>query len=506
MRKWVPLTAVLLGTAMLLIDVTIVNVALPAVAGSLHTSFASLQWVVDAYALALAALLLGTGALADGIGHRRVYVVGLGLFAVASLVCGLAPNAGALIAARAVQGIGGAAMFATTFPLINNAYAGRDRGIAYGLWGSVAGASAAIGPVLGGLLVQGLSWRWVFFVNLPVSVLALVMCKRAVPADSGARRFAVDLPGTVTFTVAVAALTLGLIRTGDHGWGTATYVLLALSAVSLAMFVAVETRVSGPLMDLSLFRSPSFVGVMLAALLLNLTAFAVLTYTSIWLQSVIGLSPIQTGLTVLPLAVVSFVVAGVLGRYLHDVAPGPVIAAGLLLIGLGGLLSAVLLGEGSSWPALVPGFALTGAGVGLATPTLASTAMSAVAPQQGGMAAGAVNTMRQLGFALGIAILGTVVGSGAAASLRSGGGVPGGVDATAHALVGGQAPVLLARAGAGRGSLDHLLRVAEVHGLVRALLAVGVAGVAAAVAVSALVRKPVVAVTPAARGAVTVHG
>jgi EmrB/QacA subfamily drug resistance transporter len=505
MRKWIPLTAVLLGTFMLLVDVTIVNVALPTVAHSLHTSFSSLQWVVDAYALALAALLLGVGALADGLGHRRVYVGGLVLFAVSSLVCGLAPNAGALIAARAVQGIGGAAMFATVFPLINRAYAGRDRGIAYGLWGSVAGASAAIGPVLGGLLVEGFSWRWVFFVNLPVSVLALVMCARAVPADTGARRFAVDLPGATTFTVAAAALTLGLIRTGDHGWGAGTYLLLALSAVSLAVFVAIETRVPDPLIDLSLFRNSSFVGVMVAALLLNLTAFSVLTYTSIWLQSVIGLSPIEAGLTGLPLAGVALVVSGVLGRFLHKAAPGPIISGGLLLIGLGGLVSAVILKDGSSWPALVPGYVLIGAGVGLATPTLASAVMSAVAPQKGGMAAGAVNTMRQLGYALGIAILGSVVAAGAASSLRSSAGVTGGVGSTAHALVGGQAPVLLAHAGTARSALDHALRIAEVHGLVRGLLVVGVTGVVTAGAVFALMRRPVAVVAPAAPKAVPVR-
>src|SRR6059058_2379048 len=179
-RKWLPLLTVCLGTFMLLIDVTIVNVALPDMAKDLKTSFGSLQWVVDAYALTLAALVLGTGSIADLVGHRRAYIAGLALFAVASFVCGIAPNSGSLVAARAVQGIGGAAMFATTFALLNSNYSGRDRGVAYGLWGAVAGASAAVGPILGGVLTEGLSWRWIFFVNLPVSVLAIVLCIRSL--------------------------------------------------------------------------------------------------------------------------------------------------------------------------------------------------------------------------------------------------------------------------------------------------------------------------------------
>src|SRR4051812_35764973 len=187
MRKWLPLVTVCLGTFMLLIDVTIVNVALPDMAKDLNTSFGSLQWVVDAYALTLAALVLGTGSIADLVGHRRAYVAGLGLFAVSSLVCGISPNSGLLVAARAVQGVGAAAMFATTFALLNSNYRGRDRGMAYGMWGAVSGASAAVGPIIGGLLTEGISWRWIFFVNLPVSVIAIALCVRVL-TDAHERR------------------------------------------------------------------------------------------------------------------------------------------------------------------------------------------------------------------------------------------------------------------------------------------------------------------------------
>src|SRR5580693_589402 len=220
MRKWLPLVAVCAGTFMLLVDVTIVNVALPALAADLKTSFSSLQWVVDAYALTLAALVLGTGSVADRIGHRRVFIAGLVVFAASSLACGLASGAGLLIGARAVQGAGGAAMFATTFPLLNGAYSGRDRGTAYGIWGAVAGASAAVGPVLGGLLTQSLSWRWIFFVNPPVSVVALVASRRSLAADRPAGGTRPDVPGLVTFTLGAAATTYGLIRAAAHGWGS----------------------------------------------------------------------------------------------------------------------------------------------------------------------------------------------------------------------------------------------------------------------------------------------
>src|SRR4051794_2940959 len=221
MRKWYPLLAICLGTFMLLVDVTIVNVALPDMAVDLGTSFASLQWVVDAYALALAAVLMGVGSIADIFGHRRIYIGGLALFAIASLACGVAPNVNVLIAARAVQGIGGAAMFATTFALLNSSYQGRDRGTAYGMWGAVAGASAALGPILGGLLTQGLSWSWIFFVNLPVSVAAIVLSMLVLSGERPTHKMQVDLPGMVTFTVFAGALTFAAIRSSDDSWSSA---------------------------------------------------------------------------------------------------------------------------------------------------------------------------------------------------------------------------------------------------------------------------------------------
>lgn len=487
MRKWWPLVAVCLGTFMLLIDVTIVNVALPAMARSLSTSFASLQWVVDAYALALAALLLGIGSIADLVGHRRAYLAGLALFAVASLVCGLAPDAAMLITARAVQGIGAAAMFATTFALLNSSYQGRDRGTAYGLWGAVSGASAAIGPIIGGLLTEGISWRWIFFVNLPVSVLAIALSLRVLPVDRPVRERHVDVAGMVLFTIAAAALTFGLIRANEDGWANPRiYGLLVISALALATFVLVQARSRHAMLDLELFGNRAFLGTLIAALLLNFAAFAYFTYTSIWLQSVLGLSPIQAGLTGLPLSIASFAVSAGIGRYLHRGAPGPIIGTGMILIGLGAVLNALLVGSHSSWPALVPGFVIVGAGVGLATPTLSSSAMAAVAVERGGMAAGTINTARQLGFAIGIAVLGTFFATRAGQAI-SDTGRPG-ATGIAHALAGGQAQGLLAKAGAGRPALDATLRTAAAAGLDVAFWVAGIAGIAAGLAVLVLVR------------------
>ncbi|MDQ6851210.1 MAG: MFS transporter [Actinomycetota bacterium] len=499
MRKWLPLFTVCLGTFMLLIDVTIVNVALPDMARELKTSFSSLQWVVDGYALTLAALVLGAGSIADRIGHRRAYSGGLALFAIASLACGLAPNSEALIIARAVQGVGAAAMFATTFALLNSSYSGRDRGTAYGMWGAVAGASAAIGPIIGGILTQGVSWRWIFFVNLPVSILAIALCSLVLTDVHAPIRVRVDLPGMVTFTAAAALATYALIRATDHGWASATtWATLLGAAVLLAVFVAIEARSDHAMLDLTLLRNRSFAGILIGGLLLTFAAFAMFTYTSIWLQSVLGLSPIEAGLVGLPLSVASFVVSAGIGRFLHNSAPGPIIGGGLLLIGVGGMVGAVLVHGAASWPQLLPGLLVTGIGVGLATPTLSSAAMSAAPAQRGGMAAGAANTARQLGFAFGIAALGSVFSS-RAQSVLADHSVP---DAAgvARALAGGQSAALLRHVpGGARASLSDALHAASVAGVQSTLAVSGGVALIAGVIVLITVRpaaKPNQAVRP----------
>jgi EmrB/QacA subfamily drug resistance transporter len=490
MRKWLPLLAVCLGTLMLLVDVTIVNVALPAMADDLRTSFSSLQWVVDGYALALAALLLGVGSLADKLGHRKSYVGGLVLFAVASLACGLAPSAAGLVIARVVQGVGAAAMFATTVALLNSSYTGRDRGAAYGVWGAVSGAASAIGPLIGGPLTQGLSWRWIFFVNLPVSVAAIALCLLVVRDvhEPARRRF--DLVGLVTFTGAAAALTFGMIEASTSGWADPlSWGPLAAGALLVGTFCVVESRVRDPLLDLHLLRDSTFSGVLIAATVLSFSAFVQFTYTSIWLQSVLGLSPVASGLVGLPMSIASFTVSISVGRFLHAWSPRWVIAGGLSVIALGDLLAFFLVHGVAGPAALLPGFLVTGVGVGVVTPSLTSTGMSAVPPQRGGMAGGAVNTARQLGAAFGIALLGSVFTAGVRASLT--GSVLPDPDRTAAAVASGRShEIVAALPAAGRGAAGDVLKAAAAQGIDHLFLASAVVA-AVAVAVAIVMIRPV---------------
>ena len=498
MRKWLPLITVSLGTFMLLVDVTIVNVALPDMAVDLKTSFTSLQWVVDAYALVLAALVLGTGTIADKIGHRRAYVIGLVVFAISSMICGVSPNPGVLITFRAIQGLGAAAMFATTFALLNSSYQGRDRGTAYGMWGAVAGASASIGPILGGLLTQGASWRWIFFVNVPVSVVVIALCVLVLVDQNAPAQRRIDYAGMVTFTGFAAAATYAFIHANEHGWATSTTTLLLLASVAFfVLFLVIESRVDEPMIELSLLRRRSFAGVLLAALVLNFSAFAFFTYTSIWMQSVLGFGAIKTGLTGIPLSIAAFVTSAAIGRFLHGGrGAGAIIGGGLIAIGAGSLLNLALLRSENGWTGLLPGFIVAGIGVGLATPTLSSSAMAAVPIERGGMASGAVNSMRQLGYAFGIALLGTVFAARATTSFQ-GRHVPN-ANAAAHALAGGQAPGLLHAVPAqARQALDSALHAASLSGLHGAFLVAGVSGVLAGIAVLVMVRPPATAPAPA---------
>lgn len=486
MRKWLPLTAVCLGAFMLLVDVTIVTVALPDMAADMKTGFSGLQWVMDIYALALAALLLGAGSLADRIGRRRVYLGGLGLFALASLACGLASGPATLIAFRAVQGIGGAAMFATTMALLSSAYQGRDRGVAFGVWGAVNGAAAAAGPIIGGLLTEQFGWRWIFFINLPVCALAVYVTLKAVTESRDPHAKGLDLPGMVTFTTGAAAVTYALIRVGENGWTSATTLaLFALGAAAFAVFVLVELRSSRPMLDLSLFRSPTFVAVMAAALLMSGAAFGYLMYVSLWLQSAEGMGPVAAGLTMLPMSLAAFVVAAVTGKLMHGAPARLTIGGGLFLIGAGALLQGWMLDAGDGWTALVAGLAVTGVGVGMISPALAAAAMGAVPPARAGMAGGALNTARQLGMALGIAVLGAVFQSGLEDGL-AGSGQPHG---TAEALAsGGAARLLQTVPGAG-----HWVEEAFASGLRDTFWVSGAMGLAGAVILVALVRRPAAA-------------
>ena len=489
MRKWGPLVAVCLGTFMLLLDVTIVVVALPQMADSLDASLPDLQWVVDGYALALAALLLAVGALADRLGRRRVYLAGVVVFAVASVVCGLAPDAPTLVVARIVQGVGGAAMFATVLSIISATYQGKDRSVALGVWGAVSGAAAAVGPIAGGLLTDALDWRWIFFVNLPVSLVAIVMTLRVVAESKNPRARRVDVAGTVVFTVFASAAVYAMIEAGDAGWGAArTLALFGLAVLALALFIGVELRVEQPMLELALFRRASFVGVMLGAFALNAAGFAALAYSSLWLQTVLGMSPVAAGAVFLPLSGAAFVVAAVGGRLLHGVPARFTVGIGLLLIGAGAALPG-LIGIADSWTVLIPGSVLIGLGVGLVAPAVSGAALASVPPERYGMASGALNTFRQLGYAFGVAVLGSVVVARIQQVLTEH-QVPQ-PDAVGRALASGAYRQIVAQVPAtARQQAESALHAGYASGLNYAWLIAGVVGVAAGVLVLLTVRTP----------------
>jgi EmrB/QacA subfamily drug resistance transporter len=472
MRKWWPLAAVCAGACMLLVDVTIVNVALPDMARELHTTFSDLQWVIDLYALVLGALVLTVGAVADRLGRRKVYLAGLVLFAASSLTCGLAPNVGILIAARGVQGVGAAAMFATTMALISNTYSGRERGLAFGIWGAVNGAASAVGPIIGGLLTANFGWRWIFLVNLPISVLAVALTLRVVTESKDPDPKRVDLTGMMTFTVAAGALTYALIR---GAWGSAeTLALIAVTVIAVAAFIVAERRSTAPMLDLALFRNRTFTAMLLAGALLSAAAWAGMTYQSLWFQSVLGLSAIQAGLVLLPCAAAAFLVSGQVGRFLHRTSPRWMVGSGLLVIAAGALAQAIV-GQNSSWPTLIPGLVLVGVGAGLAMASLTSTAMAAVPWQRAGMAGGALSAFRQLGYAFGIAVLGEIFRAGLTRS--SGASLSG-------ALSGGQAQAVLARTPA----LSPVVHRAFADGLDLAYLVAAGLGLLGAILVFTLAR------------------
>jgi EmrB/QacA subfamily drug resistance transporter len=407
-RKWWTLIAVCIGMFMLLLDITVVNVALPDIQRSLHSSFSDLQWVVNAYALTLAAFLLTSGSLADLAGRRRVFVLGLVVFTLSSAACGLSSSPLALNLARAVQGIGGAMMFATSLALIAQAFHGKERGVAFGVYGGVIGAAVAIGPVIGGVITSTAGWSWIFFVNVPIGVLAVILTLTQVAESRDPEAKRVDWIGLVTFSGSLFLLVFALIQGNEKGWGS-TEILGCLigSAVLLALFVLAEALQERPMLDLKLFRVPAFTGASIVAFAVSSSMFAMFLYLTLYIQDVLGYDPLQAGLRFLPVTVMSFVVAPISGRLSVRVPVRLLLGGGLLLVSAG-LLTMTAVDPSSGWTVLIPGFLLAGAGIGLINPPLASTAIGVVPYTRSGMASGINNTFRQVGIATGIAGLGAV--------------------------------------------------------------------------------------------------
>jgi EmrB/QacA subfamily drug resistance transporter len=407
-RKWWTLIAVSVAIFMLLLDITVVNVALPDIQRSLHSSFSDLQWVVNAYSLTLAAFLLTAGSVADLVGRKRVFVAGLLVFTAASAVCGLSSSPLMLNLARAVQGTGGAMMFATSLALLAQAFHGKERGTAFGVFGAVTGAAVAVGPVLGGVITSGIGWKWIFFVNVPIGAVAVFVTLTQVADSRDPNATGVDWAGLVTFSGSLFLLVFALVQGNEKGWGSTEIVtLLIVALVLLVTFVLVEHLQSRPMLDLALFRRPAFAGASIVAFAISASFFAMFLYLTLYIQDVLGFSPLQAGLRFLPVTLLSFAVAPVAGKLSVRVPVRLLLGSGLLLAGFG-LLAMTTVSADSGWTTLIPGFVLGGAGIGMINPPLASTAIGVVPHERSGMASGINSTFRQVGIATGIAGLGAI--------------------------------------------------------------------------------------------------
>jgi EmrB/QacA subfamily drug resistance transporter len=406
-KNWT-LLAVSLGTFMLIVDITIVVVALPSIRTSLHTSFSEVQWTIDAYSLTLASLLLPFGSLGDILGRRRVFTGGLILFTLGSLLCALSTSGTELIVFRIIQGIGGAAIFSTSLALLAQTFHGKERGFALGIWGAVVGAAGGVGPLLGGLLTTELSWRWIFYVNLPIGVFTVAVTLLRVQEFRPPVARRIDFPGFAIFTAGLFCLVYGLIESGTRGWGSGLVVgALIAAAVLLVTFPIVERMRKQPMFDLKLFRKPTFVGGSIAAFAINGTIYAMFLYLTVYLQDGHHFSPLGTGVRLAIITVASMLVGVPAGRLSARISTRWLIGPGLLLIGVGLLLMSGLSAD-SSWTHLIPGFIVAGVGTGLVNPPLASTAVGVVAPQDAGMASGMNSTFRQIGIATAVAALGSI--------------------------------------------------------------------------------------------------
>jgi EmrB/QacA subfamily drug resistance transporter len=407
-RKWWTLVLISIATFMLLLDITVVNVALPDIQRDLDASLSSLQWVVDAYSLTLAAFLLTAGSLGDRLGRRRVFSIGFGIFTGASFLCGIAGDPTLLNLARGLQGVGGAGMFATSLALIGQEFHGKDRATAFGVWGATIGGAVAIGPLVGGVITEHLGWEWIFFVNIPIGIAAIVLTERRIANVVSPDPEPVDVPGLVTFSSALFLLIFGLIRGNPEGWGSPLIFACLGGAVALLVaFVAIEARSAHPMLDLDLFRNPAFNGVSAVAFGLSAGMFAMFLYLTIYMQGVLDYSPLEAGLRFLPLTVLSFIASPIAGALSHRIPIRVLLGAGLALVGIGLALMHGVEAD-SGWTALLAGFLVAGVGIGVTNPGIGQAAIAVVPVEKSGMGSGINTTFRQVGIATGVAALGAI--------------------------------------------------------------------------------------------------
>jgi EmrB/QacA subfamily drug resistance transporter len=422
-RKWWTLGAVAFGLFMIMLDNTVVNVALPSIQESLGLKVSELEWVVAGYALTFGAFMLTGGKLADLLGRRRMFVVGLIIFTASSLACGLAGSATILIGARVVQGLGAALMNPSTLSIITVTFPPKQRGTAIGIWAGVSALALAIGPLVGGLITEHINWNWIFFINVPIGIIAVVAAFLFIDEsrDNSAEQRP-DVPGLATSALGLFALTYALIEGNKYGWSSTRIIgAFAVAIISLVVFILLERHQRLPMLDLALFKNRTFSGANLVMLLVALAMFGVFFYISLFMQQVLDYSPTEAGAAFLPMTVLIVFLAPLAGKYSDRFGSRYLAGAGMLLLS-GSLFLFSRVGVDASYWQLLPAMLIGGTGMSLTmTPTTAA-AMSAVAMNKAGVGSAVLNSSRQVGGSLGIALIGAIIasqipaGAGAAAT------------------------------------------------------------------------------------------
>jgi EmrB/QacA subfamily drug resistance transporter len=407
-KRWQALAVLSVAYLMVVLDVSIVNVALPSIQKQLHFSTGALQWVVSGYALTFGGFLLLGGRLGDALGRRRVFMAGLALFALFSLACGLATSSGVLIATRVLQGAAGAILSPSVYSIVSVTFdEGSERNKALGVLGAVAGSGAAIGVLLGGVLTEFAGWEWIFFVNVPIALLFVPRVVTESRAPEMARHF--DVAGAVTVTGGLMLLVYGLTRAPRVGWGSLETISAFVGfALLIAAALVIELRSRWPLIDLNIFRRRTLAGANGIGLILGTMVFGTFFLLSLYMQTILGYSPLQTGVGYLAIALTAVVVAGISQALVTRVGVRPVLAVGLLSLGGGLAYFTQISPNGSYWSDLFPGFLLVGFGLGFSFVPISIAALSGVTGREAGLASGLINTSQQVGGALGLAILTTV--------------------------------------------------------------------------------------------------
>jgi EmrB/QacA subfamily drug resistance transporter len=419
-RKWWTLAAVAFGLFMIMLDNTVVNVALPSIERDLHVSISSLAWVVTAYALTFAALLITGGKLGDLFGRRRIFIVGIAIFTLSSLAGGLAPSAGFLIGARAVQGVGAALMNPASLSIITATFPPRERGQAIGIWAGVSAMALAIGPLIGGLIVDNINWNWIFFINIPVGVVGIVVSQLVIKESRDtSHEQSIDLPGLITSSAGLFALTYGLIEGNRHGWTSPEIVgLFSAAAALLVAFVLLERYQRLPMLDLSLFRIGSFTGSNIVAMLVSLGMFGVFFFVSLYIQNILGWTPTQAGASFLPMTILIILIAPIAGKLSDRIGSRWLMGGGMTLVSIS-LLLYQRVGLHSTFWTLLPAMLLGGAGIAMTMSPMTAAAMGSVPVDKAGVGSGVLNSFRQLGGSLGIALMGAILASYVTAPPRS---------------------------------------------------------------------------------------